>query len=152
MIVIEKSKTADTRSCDYATVTKEILRSSSIQHIRDVEKGLNFFRDMLEKAAVMHDMDKLTDIDGFHADFLTGFKVKEWWERHKILNRHHLLKDGHVPDDVNLVDVIEMVVDCVMAGMGRTGTTYPLSIDPDVLMKAFQNTTELMKSNVMVSS
>jgi hypothetical protein len=37
-----------------------------------------------------------------------------------------------------------------MAGMGRTGSVTPLEIDPEVLMAAFQNTVELMKSQVVV--
>jgi 4-aminobutyrate aminotransferase-like enzyme len=43
-----------------------------------------------------------------------------------------------------------MIVDCVMAGMGRTGTVYPLEIKPEVLMAAFQNTVELLKSEIVV--
>jgi hypothetical protein len=38
-----------------------------------------------------------------------------------------------------------------MAGMGRTGTVYPLNISPEVLMAAFQNTVELLKSQVVVA-
>ena len=60
-----------------------------------------------------------------------------------------MVPDG-VPDDVNLIDVLDMVIDCVMAGMARTGQVYPLKIDPDVLMKAFNNTVELLKDNVVV--
>jgi len=43
-----------------------------------------------------------------------------------------------------------MITDCVMAGMGRTGSVYPLNINPQVLMNAFQNTVELLKSQVVV--
>ena len=43
-----------------------------------------------------------------------------------------------------------MIVDCVMAGMGRSGSVYPLAIPPDVLMAAFQNTVELLKREVVV--
>ena len=39
MINIHKSKTADTRSCDYLKVTKEQLHDSSVQHIGDVKLG-----------------------------------------------------------------------------------------------------------------
>ena len=45
-----------------------------------------------------------------------------------------------------------MVVDCVMAGMGRVGTVYPVDIPQDVLRRAFDNTVELLKSNVEVES
>jgi hypothetical protein len=66
------------------------------------------------------------------------------------VNRHHLLQDDGIPSNVNLVDVLDMIVDCVMAGMGRTGTVYPLGIKPEVLMSAFQNTVELLKSQIVV--
>jgi hypothetical protein len=43
-----------------------------------------------------------------------------------------------------------MIVDCVMAGMARSGDVYPLDIDLKVLQKAFENTTKLLKENVTV--
>ena len=153
MIEIRESKTADTRSCDWSKVTREQLRASSEQHIRDVRLGLNYFRRMLRHVAVVHDYDKLMDIDGFHRDFIEGtdgFTEKEWYQRHIKLNRHHLLQAGGVPNDVNLVDVLDMIVDCVMAGMARTGEVYPLDIKPEVLKAAFDNTAELLKNNVTV--
>jgi hypothetical protein len=52
---------------------------------------------------------------------------------------------------VNLIDVLDMIADCVMAGMARSGSVYPLNIDPEVLMRAFQNTVEELKANVEVS-
>lgn len=150
MIQIQQSKTADTRSCDFATVSKDTLLASSRQHIGDVAKGLAFFSGQLLEAAARHDYDKLTDIDGFHADFVTGFKQTGWWDRHRKLNRHHLLADDGVPEDVNLIDVLDMIADCVMAGMARTGSVYPLNISPDVLMHAFQNTVAALQMQVMV--
>lgn len=150
MIKIQQSKTADTRSCDFKNVSKETLLASSLQHIGDVGKGLAFFSGMLTEAAVRHDYDKLTDIDGFHADFVTGFAQTGWWDRHRKLNRHHLLQADGVPDDVNLIDVLDMIADCVMAGMARTGSVYPLDISPDVLMRAFQNTVSALQSQVVV--
>ena len=150
MIRIGKSATADTRTCDYAKVTHGLLLNSSVQHINDVRRGLAFFGGMLAEAATNHDTDKITDIDGFHADFVTGFAQTGWWDRHRQLNRHHLLQADGVRDDVNLVDVLDFITDCVMAGMARSGSVYPLDISPDVLMKAFQNTVELLKANVEV--
>jgi len=151
-ITIEPSKTADTRSCDFATVTKETLLESSHQHIGDVRAGLELFRSALEDAAACHDHDKITDIDRFHADFVTGFASTGWWDRHRTLNRHHLLAADGVPEDVNLIDVLDMIADCVMAGMARTGSVYPLELPPDVLMRAFQNTVALLKSRVVVET
>ena len=87
MIRIQPSQTADTRTCDYANVSKETLLASSQQHIDDVWRALRFFSTQLGIAAGAHDTDKITDIDGFHADFLTGFKQTGWWDRHRRLNR-----------------------------------------------------------------
>lgn len=150
MIVIQKSKTADTRSCDFSKVSKEQLLASSHQHIGDVKQGLAFVAGLMASAADRHDHDKITNIDQFHSDFVTGFKQQEWWANHVKVNRHHLQGITGIPQDPNLIDVLEMIVDCVMAGMGRTGNVTPLQIDPAILMEAFHNTVELLKTNVKV--
>lgn len=157
MIRIEKSPTADTRTCDFANVSKETLFKSSLQHINDVCDALALFRAELEAAARRHDTDKLTDIDGFHADFVaadpaTGvFTRTEWWDRHRTLNRHHLTHDDGIPEDVNLIDVLDFIADCVMAGMARSGNVYPMHLPPELLERAFQNTVALLKSHVAVA-
>ena len=84
MITIKPSPTADTRTCDFANVTKDTLYASSVQHIADVGLALTFFRDQIYKSDVNHDTDKLTDIDGFHADFITGFKETGWLTGHSV--------------------------------------------------------------------
>ena len=150
MIQIKKSQTADTRTCDFANTTKKTLLASSHQHIQDVGVAMANFSIMLCNQAEVHDHDKITDIDGFHRDFLTGFKENSWWDNHRKVNRHHLLESDGVPVNVNLIDVLEMISDCVMAGMARSGSVYPLKIDPEVLMNAFQNTVDLIKKNVKV--
>jgi hypothetical protein len=152
MIKIQKSETADTRTCDFANVSKETLLASSKQHIGDVCQALQLFSYLLEKARAAHDTDKLTDIDGFHADFVTGFKETGWWDRHRKLNRHHLNMADGVPNDVNLIDVLDYIADCVMAGMARSGTVYPLQLSPELLERAFQNTVDLLKRKVVVEA
>jgi len=150
MIEISKSPTADSRTCDFTKVSVEQLYRSSHQHILDVRRALAFFGYLLDDAAARHDFDKLSDIAGFHGDFATGFMVTDWWDRHRKLNRHHLLQADGVPEDVNLIDVLDMVADCVMAGMARSGSVYPLDLPTDVLVRAFNNTVELLKANVKV--
>lgn len=152
MIKIQKSQTADTRTCDFASVTKETLLASSKQHIGDVRQALNFFIARVCEAGQRHDPDKLTDIDGFYADFVTGFKQTGWWDRHRKLNRHHLAQEDGIPADVNLIDVLDCIADCVMAGMARSGSVYPLSLRPELLERAFQNTVEMLKAQVIVES
>jgi len=151
-IIIKKSETADTRTCDFSQVSKEQLLSSSVQHISDVAKGITFFLIMLQGAASEHDRDKITAIDQFHKDFITGFKETPWWDLHRTLTRHHLTEKDGVPLDVNLIDVLEMIVDYVMAGMGRSGKVIPLTIELDLLKVAFDNTWKLLESNILVDA
>lgn len=151
-IRIKKSPTADTRTCNFADTTKNQLLESSQVHIDDVSKALAFFAGKITEAASKHDRDKLTEIDWFHKDFQTGFKQTGWWDNHRKITRHHLAVADGVPDDVNLVDVIEYISDCVMAGMARSGSVYELSFPVGMLEKAFKNTVELIKAEVEVGS
>lgn len=151
MIEITKSKTADTRTCDFANTSKEVLLASSRQHIGDIVKALAFFSWKLIEAAGEHDYDKLTAIDWFHADFVTGFKETGWWDNHRKIHRHHLDKPDGVPANVNLLDVLEHIADCVMAGMARSGSVYELKLSDELLQKAFANTVDLLKAQVQVS-
>ena len=151
MIEIKQSQTADTRTCDFTNTTKETLLASSLQHIGDVVKALAFFSSKITEAAGQHDYDKLTAIDWFHADFVTGFKETGWWDNHRKIHRHHLSQSDGVPDDVNLLDLLEYISDCVMAGMARSGSVYDLTIPTEVLERAFLNTVELLKNEVRVA-
>ena len=152
MIHIKTSPTADTRTCDYVNVSKDTLLTSSRQHISDVCAALHLFSDLIDTAARTHDPDKLTDIDGFHDDFITGFKQTSWWDRHRKLNRHHLTMLDGIPDDVNLIDVLDFIADCVMAGMARSGSVCLLKLPLELLERAFQNTVTLLKSQVVVEA
>ena len=149
-ITIHPSPTADSRTSDPSTVSIDQLRDSSMAHIADVQRGLALFQYMLADAATRHDTDKITDLAGFYANFQTGFAEQDWFDRHRKLNRHHLFQSDGVPKDVNLIDVLDLIADCVMAGLGRAGEVYPLNLDPDVLMTAFKNTVELLKAHVVV--
>jgi len=151
MIEIVKSATADTRTCDYARVTKDKLIASSVTHISDVVKALAFFQSYLTEAAGRHDNDKLIDINWFHDDFVTGFKQTGWWENHRKITRHHLNQEDGVPMDVNLLDVLEYIADCVMAGMARSGDVYELVMPPELLSRAFINTVAMLKAQVVVT-
>lgn len=151
-ITIRPSPTADTRSCDWSKVSSQQLLDSSLQHKDDIAKALGLFQSMLTSAAVRHDFDKLTAIQHFHADFATGFRETGWWDEHRRINRHHLMEADGAPEDVNLIDVLEFIADCCMAGMARTGTVYDLALPDDLLRRAFQNTVTLLKESVVVEA
>jgi hypothetical protein len=112
---------------------------------------LEFFSQRIDGAILAHDADKVSDIDGFHADYLTGLEETEWRQRHRTLNRHHLLDAGGVPEDVNLIDVLDFIADCVMAGMAHDGSVHRVHLSPDLLERAFQNTFQLLKGAVVVT-
>lgn len=150
MIEITKSATADTRTCDFANTTKETLIKSSLSHISDVSKALSFFIGLLVKASSEHDYDKLSEIDWFHSDFVTGFAKTGWWDNHRKIHRHHLAHEDGIPDDVNLIDIIEYISDCVMAGMASSGDVYDLEMKPELLDKAFRNTVDLLKKQITI--
>ena len=148
MIKIKPSTTADTRTCD---VTEYQLYESSIQHIRDVQKGLQFFQERLESSGVVHDYDKLTRLKHFYSDFKNNFETTGWWDNHRKVNRHHLTHIDGIPEDVNLIDVLEYLTDCIMAGMARQGKVNPIpEIEVAVLMKAYHNTVKLLMDNAEV--
>jgi hypothetical protein len=150
VIEIKKSATADSRTCDVSQVSKETLLASSRQHIGDVVKAMAFFSGKLIEAAGEHDYDKLTAIDWFFSDFKTKFEEHGWWDNHRKIHRHHLGQPDGVPENVNLLDLLEYIADCVMAGKARSGQVYALTVLPGLLEQAFDNTVRLLSDQVVV--
>lgn len=153
MITIKKSTCADTRSCDWSKVTEEQLLQQSKQHINDVKEAIGYLSCCLMAVSGKHDWTKISFIEDFHKDFSNGFNGDEnqgWYRSHKRLERHHLEAEDGIRDDVNLIDVLECIADCVMAGMGRSGTVRPSNISDETLRKALNNTVDLLASQVVV--
>lgn len=150
MILITKSETADTRTCDVTKVSKEQLKKASHSHIADVRQALSLFQGELARAAREHDHTKLEGIDQFYDDFKVSFKTTDWWDTHRRVERHHLIQEDGVREDVDLIDVLEFIADCVMAGMARSGSVYKLELPDALLQKAFQNTVDKLKRRVVV--
>lgn len=150
-IKIKESKTADTRTCDWSRVTKKQLLESSIQHIGDIRKAHQFFIAMINRQAEIHDLSKITHIDDFYRNFKTGFKEFDWWEYHQKVERHHFQNPKFIQDDINLFDVLDQIADGVMAGMARSGEYRKEPIDKALLMKAYDNTIDLLLSKIEVS-
>lgn len=148
MIEITKSPNADSRtSKDELTVDE--LRKSTESHIKDVSKGLGFIAELIQSRCPFHDHTKIDMMDEFYAALTSG-KIKEtnWYQKHITEERHHL--KSYVHNDITLVDVIEHVVDCTMAGLARSGDVYDIDLSPDVLVLAVNNTVELLKKNTRV--
>ena len=150
MIHITKTPNADSRVAGM-DIALEDLKEATGEHILHVREGLYFFSDMLMNAAEKHDYTKLSEMEAYHRTLTTltpGSQVKAspWYKMHISKERHHLLSKA--PDDVNLVDILEYVTDCVMAGLSRTGEVSPLELSDELLQNAFKNTVELLKTNV----
>jgi len=149
-ITIKKSSNADTRTCDWTNVSRiELLRNSK-QHILDVRKGINFLIGLLREVGNKHDFTKIDNIDEFYADFQTGFKKQDWWKMHQKKERHHFNTKKYIQKDVNLIDVLEQLVDGVMAGMARSGKYRKEVPDTKLLLKAYENTAKLLLDNLEV--
>lgn len=156
-IYVEKSNNNDTRTCDHMPSQKELLNLSEI-HIQDVSHGMDFIAHQISSAGRNHDFTKITHTKQQWEDFKTvydsnnkiNFCDLKWCNHHNISERHHL--NDFVPEDVNLIDVIEMIVDCVMAGKARSndGIIYPIEIKNEVLQKAVQNTMKLVENQVVI--
>ena len=149
-IEITKSQTADTRTCDWSKVTKEELLEASKTHINDIHKGFNFFIDIMNRQKYIHDLTKINDIDGFHKDFKTGFKSTTWWESHQEKERHHFNNEKYIQEDVNLIDILDQIIDGVMAGMARSGEYRQEKISHELLDRAYKNTVDLLLNQVIV--
>lgn len=148
MITIRKSPNADSRTAKSNLTMKE-LQVSTQRHQGDVERGLTLMGSLVTNRGVYHDHTKTKNMEEYYAA-LTGSNIKEseWYNKHITEERHHL--KSHVPDDVNLIDVMEHLVDCTMAGLARSGEIYDTDISPDVLVLACQNTVEFLKNNITV--
>ena len=153
MIKIKKNPNGDTRTAPKNVSFKDFQEANDM-HISDVNNVMKFLSNCVIFRGMLHDYTKKSQEKLFYDNFLstinngTDFIKDEWYQFHVQMERHHLL--SHCPDDVNLIDVLEMIVDCTCAGLARSGEVRPMEINDDILHKAIDNTVELIKSVVEV--
>lgn len=168
MIIIRKTKNADSRTAE--DTSRKALLDDTIRHQNEVFYCMLFLADKINNAGLNHDWTKTDDKelfrckDGrkdtaqnlFYQDYKNHqgetqndgelFKKDCWNQIHIHNERHHL--NGHVPDDVNLIDVLELICDCVCAGKGRYGgIDKKYFMIGEVLEKAYWNTVDLIDKN-----
>lgn len=154
-IKIERNNLGDSRTADRVPTFDE-FNESNILHRLDVKSLLNVVASELQLIGWSHDFTKTEEperslfyrelceaIEG-RMDFLDG----EWLKLHYETERHHLKE--RCPEDVNLLDVLEMIADCVCAGKARSGEVREMEIDADILERAFQNTVKLFDEAVEI--
>lgn len=152
-IVIRKTNRCDTRTlAPGAVVTEEAAKKDTLYHIEAVKKCGNAFIKLIKEQFSHHDYTKLGDhLSEFTLGLNKGFdspEMDKWYEMHVTTERHHLIK--HIPADVNLVDVLEMLCDCCSAGMARTGKVYDVDVPDEVLRLAVKNTVNMIISSIEV--
>lgn len=150
-IIIERNPNGDTRTAS-KNITFEQFQKANDMHRADVSAVMKYLAHLVHKAGLKHDYTKKSDEELFYENFLstmnngTDFVNDEWYQLHIKVERHHLL--SNCPDDVNLIDVLEMIVDCVCAGLARSGEVRGLEISTEILEKAVQNTVKLITQEI----
>lgn len=152
-IKIERNTNGDTRVATKVPSIKE-FNASNYKHAQDVRNMMFTFADEIKNRSTDHDWTKLYEPHRsmFYRDLCNtiegrmNFDDGEWCKFHYDNERHHLLR--RCPDDVNLIDVLEMLCDCVCAGMARSGCVRDLEINAEILDRAVRNTVTLLENAV----
>lgn len=156
-IKIKHNTLGDTRTATKVPTFYEFVDANR-DHVNDVENMMRELANDISKRGSNHDFTKMNDpekslfyrelcakIEGKIDSFVDG----EWYPMHCRTERHHL--NEYCPEDVNLIDVLEMISDCVCAGMARSGNVYPIEIPSDILQKAVKNTVQMCIDSVEVT-
>jgi hypothetical protein len=151
-IIIRPSPSADTRSADHV-VTEDELRESTQMHIDDVKRGMEWLAGLLREAGGRHDWTKLRYFPSFYRQFSeaqkTGCWGNGWYDRIHLKKERHHLEDGG-PADVTLLDVLEHIVDGVMAGKAGSGEYRQDVLGAGLLERAYANTQKMIADAVEV--
>ena len=153
MIEIKKNPNGDTRTAPKG-ITFEQFQESNDMHIDSVGEVMWELANLVDKTGELHDCTKKSQERMFYRDFVNtqengaDFVNGEWYKLHVKAERHHLL--SNCPDDVNLIDVLEIIVDCVCAGLARSGDIRDLEINSEILDRAVKNTAKLIKGMIEV--
>lgn len=154
MVKIYKNPNGDTRTAP-RDISFEKFQEANNMHIKDVRNVMDKLGQNLSNIGTSHDYTKLTYDKLFYENLVstindgTDFVNGEWYQLHIAKERHHLL--SNCPEDVNLLDILEMITDCVCAGMSRSGEVRPMEISDDILRRAMDNTVEKIKSMIIIN-
>lgn len=148
-IIIKKNPNGDTRTAKGEVSFEEFAHANDM-HINDVKNIMDFYADLCKYNGENHDFTKKKYEKQFYDEFVYSrmnnvkFTESEWYKNHIKEERHHI--NSFVHNDVDLFDVLEMIADCTSASLARSGNVREITIDKDVLYKAFQNTCKLTKN------
>lgn len=154
MTIIHQNPNGDTRTAPKG-ITYYQFQQANDMHRRDVKSVMCELAGMVHEAGERHDVTKKIQEQMFYRDFKdtmengSDFMNGEWYRLHVTAERHHLL--SHCPEDVNLIDVLERIVDCVCAGKARSGAVRELTLPTEILEKAFKNTVQLVDGMTQIA-
>lgn len=153
-IKIKKSTDEDHRE-ENGELSKEKLLKETQKHAHDVEMGMNWFSKNIELRGRKHDWTRIEYIDDYWGEYkkeleYEDLKKTEWYQTHITNERHHL--NAKIPEDIDLIDVLEYITDCVMATKARFGHVDKefIEISEETLKKAFSNTIDLIDNEVEI--
>ncbi len=150
-ITIKKNANGDSRTAP-KEVSFEEFKKANDMHRSDVKAVMDNLALLIRVAGFTHDYTKKSHEKLFYDNLIsvknngTNFTEDEWYQLHINTERHHLL--SRCPEDVNLIDVLEMIADRTCAGLARSGKVRDLEIDIDILEKAVQNTVKLITNKI----
>jgi hypothetical protein len=141
-IKLKRNPHGDSRHAPKDT-TFEQFHEANISHIHDVQQVMNWLSTLVKNQGKIHDWTKIRYEKEFWDDFWSeDFVNGKWYQRHVHTEKHHPTAFCH--DDVDLIDILEMIVDCVCAGKARSGEVRPIEINEEILKKAVDNTVKLI--------
>ena len=150
MIVdVTKSPNADSRTADKGHVSFEDFSRATDMHREDVKEIIYELARRLREIADNHDYTKKTEEEDYYNSYIAAkrsgkdFHKSDWYKGHVQKERHHI--KYHVADDINLLDILEVISDHCCDELTEKGRVGKMEIDPKVLMKAFNNTVDLVK-------
>lgn len=150
IVEIDKSPNADSRTADKGKVSFEDFSKATDMHREDVKNVIYELARRLREIGDKHDWTKKEQEDEYYDSYVTSkkngtdFHKSDWYKNHVKEERHHV--KYHVAPDINLLDILEVICDHCCDELVEKGRVGKMDIDEDVLMKAFNNTVELVKS------
>lgn len=154
MVMLFDVKVKKTSNPDNGYEDKDDLFMDTLNHSDDVQNTMYMLASHLEDIGDWHDYTKFKYFDEFAKDCLERlttpeFKKRDWYNIHTTQERHHI--NARVPEDVNLFDVLEMIVDCIVAGKTRSGFVNKdfLNIPDEVLREAYWNTVDEITNHII---
>lgn len=155
-VFVPRNTMGDSRTAGTVPDRSDFINANE-QHQTDVGNAMRSFANILMSRSDYHDWTKVNDADlreMFYKELCAAVRGEEnfvdgtWYKLHCQLERHHL--DQNCPDDVTLVDVIEMICDVVCARAARNpGSKLDVRVDQWILKKAFDNTVAMMDQLVI---